>query len=699
METVSDRITLAAVERIVIGEVRPHLAGGRHAVKRIVGERLRVTADLLREGHDTLGAEVRFRATPETEWRAAPMAYSYDDDEWSAEIPLERVGAVEYTVAAWTDVFASWTTELRRKFDAGVAVTSELLEGVALVRQAAARVADGRAKTDDAPGVRRVAGAEGVPGDDAPGPQRIVALPPSVFDPGEDRAARLADFAARIERSGEPVEAVRVALAPELAELMAAADARHDLTVAARPLRVVVDRERARFGAWYEFFPRSQGRAPGRHATFAEAADRLPAVAALGFDVLYLPPIHPIGVTNRKGRNNALVAQAGDPGSPWAIGNEHGGHDAVNPALGTLEDFDRFVAAARAVGLELALDLAIQCSPDHPYVRQHPEWFRRRPDGTIKYAENPPKKYEDIVALDLWCADYPALWRELKRVVLHWIAHGVEIFRVDNPHTKPLAFWEWLIAEVKRDHPGVIFLSEAFTRPKRVQYLAKLGFTQSYHYFTWRHTRREFEEYLTELTRGEQAEYLRPNFFTNTQDILTEFLQVGGRPAFKLRLALAATLSPTYGIYSGFELIENTPLHPGREEYLDSEKYELKWRDWHAPGNINEYIRRFNEARRANPALRLYTNLTFHHADNPAILSYSKISPDGGNRILVVANMDPFHAQEATVHLDGGALRLDGGSRYTVHDLLTGARYDWHGLANYVRLAPANEPVHLFRIE
>ncbi|MDP9351615.1 MAG: alpha-1,4-glucan--maltose-1-phosphate maltosyltransferase, partial [Chloroflexota bacterium] len=386
-------------------------------------------------------------------------------------------------------------------------------------------------------------------------------------------------------------------------------------------------------------------------------------------------------------------------GSPWAIGNEDGGHDAINPALGTIDDFDHFVNAARAVDLEIALDLAIQCSPDHPYVREHPEWFRRRPDGTIKYAENPPKRYEDIVALDMWCEDYEALWNELKRVVLHWVHHGVDIFRVDNPHTKPIAFWEWLIEEVHREHPQVIFLSEAFTRPKRLQELAKIGFSQSYTYFTWRNTRQELEEFARELTQTEVAEYLQPNFFTNTQDILHEYLQHGGRPAFKVRLVLAATLSTTYGVYSGFELIENVPVRPGSEEYLDSEKYEVRVRDWNAPGNIIGYIERVNEARRNNRALQLHRNLRFHYPDNPNIISYSKMSEDGSNRILVVANLDPHHIQEATLHLDGAALGLDWGSHYALHDLLTDARYEWWGLSNYVRLDPAAEPVHLFRIE
>jgi starch synthase (maltosyl-transferring) len=642
--------------RIIIVEVRPQLGCGRYAIKRIAGEHLRIAADILKEGHDTLAAEVRYRLAPAGAWQHQLMIYAYNEDEWSATIPLEAVGTVEYTVAAWTDHFSSWTDELRRKTGAGVNVGSELLEGEALVRETAHRA------------------------------------PPDV-------AAQLTRYADRLHAARRQTDKVELALSPELADLIAPYEARGDLTVYDKTLRVTVDRERARFGAWYELFPRSQGTIPGQPTTFREAAHTLPRVRDLGFDAVYLPPIHPIGVTNRKGRNNTLSAESGDPGSPWAIGNQYGGHDAVNPELGTLEDFDAYVAAARTVGLEIALDFAIQCSPDHPWVREHPDWFRHRPDGTIKYAENPPKKYEDIVALDMWCADHLALWEELKRVVLHWVNHDVKIFRVDNPHTKPIAFWEWLIAEVKRDHPEVIFLAEAFTRPKRLQELAKIGFTQSYHYFTWRNTRREIEEYLLDLTRTEQAEYLRPNFFANTPDILTEFLQTGGRPAFKLRAALAATLSPTYGLYSGFELIENVPLHPGKEEYLDSEKYEIRVRDWQAPGNISDYIRRLNALRNENPALRLWTNIAFHDADNDAVLSYSKQTPDQSNRLLIIANMDPFHTQAAWIHLDGAALGLSYDSVYTVHDLLTGARWTWLGTAGWVQLDPNDEPVHIFRIE
>jgi len=512
-------------------------------------------------------------------------------------------------------------------------------------------------------------------------------------------AAVLENYAALIHSASPQSEQVYIALSPTLRELMSKHQARGDETVYSRWLGVTVDRERAGFGAWYEFFPRSQGTAPGVHGTLKDAGARLPDVRALGFDVVYVTPVHPIGLTNRKGKNNALVAEPEDVGSPFAIGNADGGHDAINPELGTVEDFAEFVRAARDLGLEIAMDFAIQCSPDHPYVHDHPEWFRRRPDGTIKYAENPPKRYEDIVAIDMWCEDWPNLWRELRRVVFHWLDLGVKIFRVDNPHTKPIAFWEWLIAEVKARDPEVLFLSEAFTRPKRMQLLAKVGFSQSYTYFTWRNTRQELEVFLTELTTEEQAEFLRPNFFTNTQDILHEYLQLGGRPAFKTRFALAATLSPTYGVYSGFELLENVPLRPGSEEYLDSEKFEVRVRDWNAPGNINDYIRKVNEARRQNRALQLHTNLRFQYPNNPNIIAYSKSSEDGGNRVIVVANLDSFNPQEAILYLDGRDLGLDASSRYVVHDLITDARYTWSGIANYVRLDPAVEPVHIFKIE
>jgi starch synthase (maltosyl-transferring) len=436
---------------------------------------------------------------------------------------------------------------------------------------------------------------------------------------------------------------------------------------------------------------------PGRGANFAECEARLREIQAMGFDVLYLAPIHPIGRTNRKGRNNALVAQPGDPGSPWAIGNEHGGHKAVDPDLGTLADFDRFVAAARRHGLEVALDFAIQCSPDHPYVAEHPEWFHRRPDGTIKYAENPPKKYQDVHHLDFSCETWRSLWEEMKGIVLHWVGHGVRIFRVDNPHTKPVPFWEWLIREVQEEHPDVIFLSEAFTRPKMMRALAKAGFTQSYTYFTWRNFKQELTDYFTELTRSEMREYFRGNLFTNTPDILPEILQKGGRPAFRMRLALAATLSSVYGIYSGFELCENAAV-PGTEEYLNSEKYEHKVWDWDRPGHIKDYVARVNRIRRDHPALQAYHNLRFYESEDDNVLFYGKIGPDGSAAILVAVNLDPFARHESVLHVPLADLGLGPDETYEMHELITDTRRLWKGSANVIRLDPEVEPAAIFAV-
>ncbi len=646
---------LTSTPHIVVVETEPAIQCGRYPAKRTLGDVLHLRAVILKGGYESLRAEVRYQRPGARKWSAVPMRYVYQDDAYFGEIPLDTVGLWRYAVAAWTDVFGSWRTEIDRKHAAGRDISSELFEGVHLLRDWA-RHAPGKV-------------AEG-----------IEAYADAIETASQERAAEFA-------------------LEPRLVELMTRADPRTDIVVDDPPLELRVDRERARFGAWYELFPRSQSPEPGQHGTLRDVERLLPRLRQMGFDVIYLPPIHPIGHTNRKGKNNRLVPEPDDVGSPWAIGNEDGGHDAIEPRLGTIDDFDHLVAAAAQHGMEIALDFAIQCSPDHPYVREHPEWFRKRPDGTIKYAENPPKKYEDIVAVDLWCDDYPALWEELKRVVLHWVNHGVRIFRVDNPHTKPLAFWQWLIAEIQKDYPDVILLSEAFTRPNLLHELARIGFTQSYTYFTWRNTRRDLEEYLEELAHGPGVDYLRPNFFANTPDILHEYLQHGGRPAFMIRLTLAATMSPSYGIYSGFELCENIPLRAGSEEYLDSEKYQVLQRDWDAPGNINEYITLVNRARRENPALQHLDNITFHDADNPNIIAYSKSTPDGENRILVVVNLDPFSPEEATVHLDGHALGISTASTYNLTDLLTGQQFTWHGLANYVRLDPAREPAHLFLVE
>jgi starch synthase (maltosyl-transferring) len=534
-------------------------------------------------------------------------------------------------------------------------VTSELLEGAALLRQTLSRTA------------------------------------------GADRH-RLEACLAALDAAAGPVARARLLLDEEIAELVETYPDRSAATRYDRELEVVVDRPRARFAAWYEMFPRSQGRVPGSHGTFKDCLDRLADLEAMGFDVIYLPPIHPIGRSFRKGRNNSLTAGPDDPGSPWAIGNEHGGHKAVEPALGSLDDFRALAQAARDRGMEIALDYALQCSPDHPYVKQHPEWFHARPDGTIKYAENPPKKYQDIYPLNFYCRDREPLWEELKSIVLFWIEQGVRTFRVDNPHTKPIPFWAWLIAEVQAVCPDVVFLSEAFTRPAVMQALAKVGFTQSYTYFTWRNFKEELTAYFTELTRTEMAEYFRGNLFVNTPDILPPILQTGGPPAFKLRLVLAATLSSVYGIYSGYELCEGAAI-PGTEEYLDSEKYEIKVRDWDAPNGLTGYITRINTIRRANPALQAYRNLQFLESDDDSILAYGKGSADGTNTIVVVVNLDPFEPHEARVRLPLAELGIEPEERFQAHELIGDQRHLWKGPTQTVRLDPASEPAAIFRIE
>jgi starch synthase (maltosyl-transferring) len=642
--------------RVVIENVRPSVDDGRFAIKRTVGERVTVTADVFADGHDVLAAAVLHRPEGSNTWDEVPMT-PLGNDLWQAEFVVTALGRHEYTVEGWIDRFASWRLELSKKVGAAQDVSSELLEGAAIVSRAGARAAAGR-----------------------------------------DTALRgtLAAAATALADTGRPAgERVAAALADALARAMDAVPDRSRATRYDRMLGVIVERERARFSAWYEMFPRSAGTDPARSATFEEAAARLPYVKAMGFDVLYLPPIHPIGRSFRKGRNNSLTAEAGDPGSPWAIGAEEGGHTAVEPGLGTIDDFDRFVEAARKQGLEVALDIAFQASPDHPWVREHPEWFSHRPDGTIKYAENPPKKYQDIYPLNFESDEWRALWLELKQVFEFWIAHGVTIFRVDNPHTKPLPFWAWALREIARVHPETIFLAEAFTRPKIMKHLAKVGFSQSYSYFTWRNTAPELTEYFTELTQTDVREYLRPNLFANTPDILHEYLQRGGRPAFVARLVLAATLGASYGIYSGFELTENQPVRPGSEEYLDSEKYQIRIRDFVQPGNLSELIARVNAIRREHPALQRDWGLRFHPSDNPELLCYSKQSEDARDLVIVVVNLDPFHMQHGFVDLPFAAWSLAPDATLEVADMLSDERYFWRGPRNYVRLDPGVRVAHI----
>ena len=643
--------------RVVIENVLPSVDDGRFPIARTVGERVIVRADVFADGHDSLAAVLLHRPDGSRSWQETAMV-PLGNDRWQASFVVEQLGTYEYTVEGWIDRFTTWRTELGKKVAAGQSVTSELLEGAELVKQSAA-TEGGRVYAD------RLRSAVEEIGDQ--------------LRSAEDRVAAAMDAA--------------------LLEAMAASPDRREATRYDRVLRVRVERERARFGSWYEMFPRSAGTDPSRSATFAEAAGLLPYVSSMGFDVLYLPPIHPIGRSFRKGRNNSLQAGPDDVGSPWAIGAEAGGHTAIEPGLGTLDDFAGFVAAAKRHGLEIALDIAFQASPDHPWVREHPEWFRHRPDGTIKYAENPPKKYQDIYPINFESEAWQALWIELKNVITFWVGHGVTIFRVDNPHTKPLRFWEWALAEIKLAHPDTIFLSEAFTRPKVMRHLAKGGFSQSYSYFTWRNTSAELTEYLTELTQTPVREYLRPNLFANTPDILHEYLQHGGRPAFIARFVLAATLGASYGIYSGYELSENVPVKPGSEEYLDSEKYQVRIRDYTQPGNFAGLIARVNQVRKAHPALQRDWGLRFHPSENPQLLCYSKRSEDGTDLLLMVVNLDPFHMQHGFIDVPLGEWGRDPSHQLHVHDLLSDEHYIWRGSRNYVRLDPGSRVAHILLVQ
>jgi len=653
--------------RVVVEHVRPSIDGGRFPIKRTVGERVEVLADAFADGHDLIAVVLRDRhvtaytgtaesaeqyfpassansALNVSEWRETPMTATAPGlDEWTATFQVDAIGWHEYQVSGWVDRFGTWRRELRIKAGAGQEVGVELLEGSLLIREAAHRA-------EEADADWLLARADALT-ENSPLDSRLAAAL------NDELAARMAKHADRSRASDSGI------------------------------LRVWVDRERARFGAWYEMFPRSAGPADTPAGTLRDACAELTRIADLGFDVVYLPPIHPIGMSVRKGRNNRLHAAPGDPGSPWAIGSADGGHTAIDPGLGTLEDFRLFREEAERLGLEVALDLAWQCAPDHPWVREHPEWFRHRPDGTIKHAENPPKKYQDIFPFDFESEDWRSLWQALLDVTLFWIRQGVGIFRVDNPHTKTFTFWEWLIDEVHARHPGVLFLSEAFTRPKLMYRLAKAGFTQSYTYFTWRNTKTELVEYLTELVGTDVREFFRPNLFANTPDILHAYLQAGGRPAFEARLLLAATLGASYGIYSGFELCERAAV-PGTEEYLNSEKYEVRRRDWTEPG-IRELVARVNTIRHEHAALQYDRGLRFHETDNARIVAYSKRSPDGRDRILTIVSLDPHGMQHGFVD---AAIDEDA---FTLLDLLDEAPYGWHRGWNYVRFDPGVRQGHV----
>jgi starch synthase (maltosyl-transferring) len=657
--------------RVVIENITPQVDCGRFPAKRAIGESVTVEADVFTDGHDCVAATLFYRLESTPDWHAVPMS-ALGNDRWQARFNVQTLGRYVFTVAGWIDHLETWRQGLAKKYEAGQDIELDLQQGAALARTISEQVRETEART-------------------------LTEWATAITDSTRDREERVV-----LAQSDTVHQLARRHPDPNTV-------ARHT-----PPLGIDVDRERARYSTWYELFPRSAARTPGRHGTFADVEALLPDISAMGFDVLYLPPIHPIGVTERKGPNNRPEAVAGDPGSPWAIGGAAGGHKAIHLELGTLEDFQQLIAKAGAHGIEIALDIAFQCTPDHPYVLEHPEWFLKRPDGTIQYAENPPKKYQDIYPFWFETPDWQALWTELKSVFEFWIAQGVRIFRVDNPHTKSFAFWEWVITEIRRAQPDVLFLAEAFTRPKVLYRLAKAGFTQSYNYFPWRNTKREIETYFTELTSRPVCDFFRANLWPNTPDILPQYLQFGGRPAFMARLVLAATLGASYGIYGpAFELMENQPREPGSEEYRDSEKYQLRSWDRDRPDSLKEFIARVNRIRRENTALQSDLGLAFHKVDNEMLIAYSKTNSSGTgiaatgtpaagmpatDSVLVVANVDPHYAQSGWVTIDLRSLGLPPETAFQMEDLLSGARFLWRGARNFVSLDPQHSPAHIFRV-
>lgn len=643
-------------QRVVIEGVRPEIDGGRFPIKRTSGEEVIVEADAFADGHDVITILLRYRQEAIQKWTEVPMAF-LGNDRWRSSFQAVELGQWRYTITAWVDRFATWRRDLVKKIESGQDIQLELLIGATLIEEAAER---GNARDR----------------------QLLIKT-------GKDlRSKAIPDQ-----------ERIQMAVSADIETMMAKYPDREHASTYERELTVVVDREKARFSAWYEMFPRSWSLTAGRHGTFKDCEASLPYIASMGFDVLYIPPIHPIGETHRKGKNNALSSSPEDPGSPWAIGAQEGGHKAIHPELGTVQDFRSLIEQAQRWGIEVAIDIAFQCSPDHPYVTEHRDWFRIRPDGTVQYAENPPKIYQDIFPLNFETDQWRELWRELKSVIVYWIGEGVRIFRVDNPHTKPFAFWEWLIGDVKQSHPEVIFLAEAFTRPKVMARLAKLGFSQSYNYFPWRNTKSELVQYFTELTRSELRECLRPNLWPNTPDILTEHLQHGGRPTFMARLVLAATLGANYGIYGpAFELGEHVPREPGSEEYMNSEKYEIKQWNLENQGSLREFIGIVNSIRRENPALQNDWSLRFHQTSNDQLICYSKRTKDNANVILIVVNLSPHHVHSGWLELDLESLAVDPKAPFQVQDLLAHTYFLWEGPRNYVEIDPQSVPAHIFRI-
>ncbi len=640
-------------KRVLIEYVGPQVNAGLFPIKRIVGETVDVNAVIFSDGHDRIRAELLYQTKSGIDYQTKEMNYIIND-EWSCSFRINELKNYYYTVRAWLDHFETWREDLRKKVNASQKIDIDLIIGSEMIEAAGER-----AKGDD--------------------------------------ANKLKLISQQLRSSNAIQRSVEIALSDELEEMMDKYPDKANAVTYSKELTVSVNRQRAQFSSWYELFPRSAGLGT-EHGTFADCERLLPDIRKLGFDVLYLPPIHPIGKTNRKGINNSAACTDNDPGSPWAIGSKHGGHKAIHPKLGGMDDFHKLVESAKQNDIEIAIDLAFQCSPDHPYVTEHPEWFRWRPDKTIQFAENPPKKYEDILPLNFETEHWQELWEELKSVVLFWINHGIRIFRVDNPHTKPFGFWQWLIGNIKKQYPEVIFLSEAFTRPKLMQRLAKLGFDQSYTYFTWRNTKYELQQYLTELTKSEMVEYMRPNFWPNTPDILPQYLQYGQRPGFIIRLVLAATLSSNYGIYGpAFELCVDDALE-GKEEYLNSEKYEIK--DWNrnAPGNIRAVVERVNRSRKENPSLQQNRHLSFYEINNNMIMVYGKMTDDLSNVTIMVVNLDPYHKQSGMLHLPLEQLGIDPDQPYLLHDLLSNDKYIWQSSPNYIELDPHIMPAHILKL-
>jgi starch synthase (maltosyl-transferring) len=641
-------------QRVVIENVKPEINCGQYPIKKVVGEKVKVEADVFADGHDVLKAILLYRQKGTDDWQEVPMEF-LGNDRWQAFFRPESLGQYEYTIRGWVDHFATWQYALKKKFEAEQDISVEMLIGAQAMEEALAN-----ANPDDA----------------------------------KELAAAAADL-----RELKGPAGVLKALSDEVTQLMYVNGDRQNATTYAKINTVDVERKKALFSTWYEFFPRSAAQEPGQHGTFQDCERLLPRVAEMGFDVLYFPPIHPIGRNHRKGPNNAVTANPGDPGSPWAIGAEEGGHKAIHPELGSLEDFTRLVQKAKELGIEIALDIALQCAPDHPYVKEHPQWFKWRPDGTVQYAENPPKKYQDILPINFETEDWENLWRELKSIFDYWIDKGVTIFRVDNPHTKPFPFWEWLIREVRREHPEQIFLAEAFTRPRIMERLGKVGFNQSYTYFTWRTNPAEMQAYLEELTQTERQHYYRPNFWPNTPDILPPHITTGGEPALIHRLILAATLSSNYGLYGPVYEFGLTEPAVGREEYIDSEKYEVRHWDWDQETRIKEYIGLINQIRKENPALQETNNVVFGVADDPNILLYGKATEDFSNQMIMVVNMDPHGTHRSMVKVPLQELGLPADRPFWVHDLISGSKFQWQGEWNYVELNPHVYPAHVFRVE